>query len=69
MKFAYVRKTGHEYFNTQMEAYYDSYDCGTCDGTECETCVTTYRVEEDDKILYDGEDKEEAIKIAGYDFT
>ena len=31
-KIGYIRKTGHQYFGTYMEAYESTDNCGTCDG-------------------------------------
>ena len=69
-KIGYIRKTGHQYFGTFMEAYESTDNCGTCDGARCDICKDMYCVEDfnNDKLLYYGKDKDMAISIAGYNF-
>lgn len=71
MIIGYKEKTHHLYLRYHLDDIESTDDCGTCDGACCEGCVDRYVVEDmnKDKPLYVGYDREEAIKIAGYDFT
>lgn len=66
---AYIRKTRHQYYGKEIEAYEGSANCSTCNGLMCDVCKTYYVVEGNNKYIYIGRDKDKAIEMAGYDFT
>lgn len=67
----YVEKTQHQYKRLHMDDIESIDNCGTCDGACCDICKTIYVVEDwsNDKTIYRGGDKEEAVKLAGYNFV
>lgn len=44
-------KTGHIYFDNEMEGHEDAGNCATCNGAKCDSCTEVYR--DQDGIIHE----------------